>query len=114
MYVRTYHSASASRERLYIATPTNKSSDPSTTRRSAFGVDLETRLFKQGWCGGGILVVDLCPRTPPLRRRLLQRQRGAWKVVQERMQIVVFIDDICKMMDRVLVRGTWMACMVST
>ena len=61
------------------------------------GMDLETSLFKQGWRGGGgILVVDLCPWAPPLRRRLLQRRRGAWKVVQERMQIVVCIDDIWK------------------
>ena len=57
--------------------------------------DLETSLFKQGWRGGdGILVVDLCPRALPLRRRLLQRRRGACEVVQGRMQIVVCIDDI--------------------
>jgi hypothetical protein len=31
--------------------------------------------------GGGILVVDLCPRASPLGRRLLQRRRGAWEVV---------------------------------
>ena len=48
------------------------------------------------WRGGGILVVDLCPRAPPLRRRLLKRRRGAWEVVQERMQIVVCIDEIWK------------------
>ena len=68
-------------------------------------IDLETSLFKQGWRGGsGIFVVDLCPRAPPLRRRLLQRRRGAWGVVQERMQIVVCIDDIWKT-ERVL--GSW-------
>ena len=39
-------------------------------------------------------MVDVCPRAPPLRRRLLQRRRGGWEVVQERMQIVVCIDDI--------------------
>ena len=27
-----------------------------------------------------MLVVDLCPRTPPFRRRLLQRRRGAWEI----------------------------------
>ena len=69
-------------------------------------MDLETSLFKQGWRGGGdILVVDLCLRAPPLRRRLLQRQRRAWEVVQERMQIVVCIGGIWKMVDRVL--GSW-------
>ena len=69
-------------------------------------MDLETSLFKQGWCGGGdILVVDLCPQAPPLRRRLLQRRRGAWEVVQERMQIVVCIDDIWKT-EHVL--GSWL------
>jgi hypothetical protein len=31
--------------------------------------------------GGGILVVDLYPRAPPLRGRLLQRQHRAWEVV---------------------------------
>ena len=41
-------------------------------------------------------MVDLCPRAPPLRRCLLQRRRGAWEVVLERMQIVVCIDDIWK------------------
>ena len=87
-----------------MAAPTNKSSDPFPTRRSAFGVDLETRLFKQGWCSGGsILVVDMCPRAPPLRRRLLQRRRGSWEVVQEQMQIVVCIDGIWKMVDL----GSW-------
>ena len=83
------------------------SSDPFLTRPSVLwsGMDLETSLFKQGWCGGGgILVVDLCPRAPPLRRRLLQRRRGAWEVVQERMQIVVCIGGIWKMVDRV---GSW-------
>ena len=48
-------------------------------------------------------MVDLCPRAPPLRRRLLQRRRGAWEVVQERMQIVVCIDGIWKMVDL----GSW-------
>ena len=68
-------------------------------------MDLETSLFKQGLRGdGGILVVDLCPRAPPLRRRLLQLRRGAWEVIQERMQIVVCIDDIWKT-ERVL--GSW-------
>ena len=84
------------------------SSNPSLTRPSVLwlGMDLETSLFKQGWRGGGgILVVDLCPRAPPLRRRLLQRRRGAWEVVQERMQIVVCIDDIWKMVNHVL--GSW-------
>ena len=52
-----------------------------------------------------ILVVDLCPRAPPLRRRLLQRRRGAWEVVHERMQIVVCIDDIWKT-EHVL--GSWL------
>ena len=49
-------------------------------------------------------MVDLCPRAPPLRRRLLQRRRGACKVVQERMQIVVCVDDIWKT-EHVL--GSW-------
>ena len=49
-------------------------------------------------------MVDMCPRAPPLRRRLLQRRRGAWEVVQERMQIVVYIDDIWKT-EHVL--GSW-------
>ena len=74
------------------------SSDPSLTRPSVLwlGMDLETSLFKQGWRGGGdILVVDRCPRAL-LRRRLLQHRRGAWEVVQERMQIVVCIDNIWK------------------
>ena len=69
----------------------------SPARRSSLCsvMDLGTSLFKQGYRGGdGILVVDLCPRAPPLRRRLLQRRRGVWEVVQERMQIVVCIDDI--------------------
>ena len=97
---------------MTVAALTNESSDPSLTRPSVLwlGMDLETSLFKQGWCGGGdILVVDLCPRAPPLRRRLLQRRRGAWEVVQERMQIVVCIDDIWKT-EHVL--GSWMAGMV--
>ena len=47
--------------------------------------------------------MDLCPRAPPLRRRSLQRWRGAWEVVQERMQIVVGIDGIWKMVDL----GSW-------
>ena len=83
------------------------SSDPTPTRRSVLwlGMDLAISLFKQGLRGGGdILVVDLCPRAPSLRRRLLQRRRGAWEVVQERMQIVVCIDDIWKT-ERVL--GLW-------
>ena len=74
-------------------------SDPSLTRPSVLwlGMDLETSMFKQGWRGGGgILVVDLCPRAPLLRQHLLQRRRGAWEVVQEWMQIVVCIDDIWK------------------
>ena len=50
-------------------------------------------------------MVDMCPRAPSLRRRLLQRRRGAWEVVQERMQIVVCIDDIWKM-ERML--GLWL------
>ena len=50
-------------------------------------------------------MVDLCPRAPSLRRRLLQRRRGAWEVVQERMQIVVCIDDIWKT-EHVL--GSWL------
>ena len=75
------------------------SSDPSLTRPSVLwlGMDLKISLFKQGWHGGGgILVVDLRPQAPPLRRRLLQCRRGAWGVVQERMQNVVCIDDIWK------------------
>ena len=68
-------------------------------------MNLKTSLFKQGWRGGGgILAVDLCARAPPLRRRLLQRRRGVWEVVQERMQIVVCIDDIWKA-EHVL--GSW-------
>ena len=60
-------------------------------------------LFKQGWCGDdGIHVVDMCPRAPPLRRRLLRRRRGAWEVVQERMQIVLYVGGIWKTADRVL------------
>ena len=66
-------------------------------------MNLETSLFKQEWRGGGgILVVDLCPRASPLRRRLLQRRHGAWEVVQERMQIVIYVGGIWKMVDRVL------------
>lgn len=69
-------------------------------------MDLGSSLLKQGWCGGGnILVGDMCPRAPPLQRRLIQRRRGAWKVVLERMQIVIYIDGIWKMVDRVL--GSW-------
>ena len=71
-----------------MTTLNKDSSDPFLTRPSVLwlGMDLETSLFKQGWRGGGgILVVDLCPRAPSLRRRLLQRRRGAWEVVQERM-----------------------------
>ena len=69
-------------------------------------MDLGTSLFKRGYRGGdGILVVDLCPRAPPLRRRLLQRRRGAWEVVREQMQIVICIDDIWKK-ERVL--GSWL------
>jgi len=49
-------------------------------------------------------VVDLCPRASSLRRRLLQRRRGAWEGVQEQMQIVVCTDDIWKT-GRVL--GSW-------
>ena len=49
-------------------------------------------------------MVNLCPRAPPLRRSFLQRRRGAWEVVQERMQIVVCIDDIWKT-EHVL--GSW-------
>ena len=90
-------------------TALNKDSlDPSLTRSSVLwlGMDLETSLFKQGWCGGvGILMVDLCPRAPPLRRLLLQRRRGAWEVAQERMQIVVCIDDIWK---TEYVMGSWL------
>ena len=83
------------------------SSDPTPMRRSVLwlGMNFEISLFKQGWRGGGgILVVDLCPRAPPLRWRLLQRRRGAWEVVQERMQIMVYIDDIWKTK---LVLGSW-------
>ena len=82
-----------------MTTLNKDSSDPFLTRPSVLwlGMDLETSLFKQGWRdGGGILVVDLCPRAPPLHRRLLQHRCGAWEVVQERMQIVVCIDDIWK------------------
>jgi hypothetical protein len=82
--------------------------DSSLARRSSLWsvMDLGTSLFKRGYRGGGgILVVDLCPRAPSLRRRLLQRRRGAWEVVQERMQIVVCIDDIWKT-ERVL--GLWL------
>lgn len=82
-----------------MATLNKDYSDPFLTRPSVLwlGMDLETSLFKQGWHGGGsILVVDLCPRAPPLQRRLLRRRRGAWEVVQERMQIVVCINDIWK------------------
>ena len=68
-------------------------------------MDLETNLFKQGWRGGSdILVVDLCPRAPLLRRPLLQPRHGAWEVVQERMEIMVCINDIWKT-KRVL--GSW-------
>ena len=49
-------------------------------------------------------MVDLCPRAPSLQRRLRRRRRLAWEVVQERMQIVVCIDDIWKT-ERVL--GSW-------
>ena len=58
-------------------------------------MDSKISLFKQGWCdGGGILVVDVCPQDPPLRRRSLRRRRGTWEVVKERMQIVICIDGI--------------------
>ena len=71
--------------------------DSSPARRSSLWLvkDLGTSLFKRG-ChgGGGILVVDMCPRAAPLRRRPLQRRHGAWEVVEERMQIVVCINDI--------------------
>ena len=81
--------------------------DPTPTRRPVLllGMDLKISLFKQGWHGGDILVVDLYSRTPPLRRCLLQRRRGAWEVVQERMQIVICVGGIWKMVDRVL--GSW-------
>ena len=49
--------------------------------------------------------MDLCPRALPLRRRSLQRRRGALEVVRERMQIVFCINDIWKMVYRVL--GIW-------
>ncbi|VAI43182.1 unnamed protein product [Triticum turgidum subsp. durum] len=55
------------------------SSYPTPTRQSvlSLGMDLESSLFKQGWySGGGILVVDLCPRAPSLRQRLLQHRRN--------------------------------------
>ena len=58
-------------------------------------LDLGTSRFQRGCCGGGsILVVDLCPRAPPLRRHVLLRRRGACEVVQKEMQIVVCVDDI--------------------
>ncbi|XP_073352125.1 polygalacturonase-like [Aegilops tauschii subsp. strangulata] len=81
------------------------SSVPTPTRQSVLwlGMDLESNLFKQGLCSGEcILLVDLCPRASSLRRRLLQRRRGAWEILKERMQIVVCIDGIWKMVDRVL------------
>ena len=84
-----------------------EASDPSPVRQSSLlsVKDMRTTLFKRGCHGGGdILVVNMCPRAPPLRRRLLQRRRGAWEVVQERMQIVVCIDDIWKT-EHVL--GSW-------
>ena len=65
-------------------------SDSSPARQSSLlsVKDLGTSLFKRGCCGGGVIfVVDMCPRAPPLRRRLLQRRHGAWEVVEERMQI---------------------------
>ncbi|KAE8781731.1 Speckle-type POZ protein [Hordeum vulgare] len=89
-----------------IATLNNDYSNPFLMRSSILwlGMDLET-MFKQGWRGGGdILVADLCPRAPPLQRRLLQPRRGAWEVFHERMQIEVCIDDIWKT-ERVL--GSW-------
>ena len=37
--------------------------------------------FIQGWRdSSGILVVNLCPRAPPLRERLLQRRCGASEI----------------------------------
>ena len=73
--------------------------DSSLARRSSLWLvkDLETSLFKQG-CrgGGGILVVNICPRALSLRRRLLQHRHGAWEVLEEQMHIVVCIDDIWK------------------
>jgi hypothetical protein len=91
-----------------MTTLNKDSSDPSLTRPSVvwLGMDLKTSMFKQGWRGGdGILVVDLCPWAPPLRRHLLQRRHGAWEKVQERMQIVVCIDDIWKTKH---VLGSWL------
>ena len=50
-------------------------------------------------------MVDLCPWAPLLRRRPLQRRRGAWEIVQEQMQVVVCFAGIWRMVDRVL--GSW-------
>ena len=49
-------------------------------------------------------MVDLCPRASPLQRRVLHSWSGAWEVVQERMQILICIDDIWKT-EHVL--GSW-------
>ena len=90
-----------------MTTLNKDSSDPFPARRPVLwlAMVLETRLFKQGWCGrGGILVVHMCPRAPPLRRRLLQRRHEAWNLVQERVHIVVCIDNVWKT-KRVL--GSW-------
>ncbi|EMS60279.1 Cytochrome P450 71A1 [Triticum urartu] len=58
----------------------NKVSSYATpTRQSvlSLGMDLESSMFKQGWySGGGILVVDLCPRAPSLRQLLLRHRRN--------------------------------------
>lgn len=64
-------------------------------------------VYSRGWCGGdGILVVDVCPQAPPLRRRSLQRRNGAREVVQECVQTVVCIGDSWKMVNLVL--GSWL------
>lgn len=91
-----------------MAALNKESSDYFSLRRTVLllVVDLKTSMSMQGWCGGGgILVVDLCPRTPLLRWQLHQRWRGAWEVVHERVQIVVCIDCTWKIVDRML--GSW-------
>jgi hypothetical protein len=76
--------------------------DPSLTRHLALwsAIDLKTSLLKREWRGGDdILVVDLCPRAPPLRRHLLWHWRGAREAIQERIPTVIYIDDDKKTVD---------------
>jgi hypothetical protein len=68
-------------------------------------MDLGGSLFKRGWYGGGILVVNLFPRAPSLRWRWLQSQSGSWEVAHETVQTAVCVGDNWKMVNLVL--GSW-------